>query len=89
MLSRCGPLRAAWRATKNRSKASISTLPLTIKQLLASSPDTTVNTAVTGFVKSIRKQKRYAFADISDGSTPFPLQAVIETQKLGVDVIHQ
>lgn len=32
---------------------------------------------VTGFVRSIRKQKRVAFAAIADGSSYEPLQAVL------------
>ncbi|CAE6440930.1 unnamed protein product [Rhizoctonia solani] len=77
------------RAVKCYSRPAAYVLPHTIKQLLASSPDTEINTTLTGFVRSIRKQKHVAFADISDGSTPFPLQAVIESDKLEPDVIHR
>ncbi|EKV06913.1 Asparaginyl-tRNA synthetase Slm5, putative [Penicillium digitatum PHI26] len=32
---------------------------------------------VNGFIRSVRKQKRFAFAEISDGSTVEPLQAIL------------
>lgn len=33
---------------------------------------------LNGFVRSVRKQKRFAFAEISDGSTVEPLQAFLK-----------
>ncbi|KAJ5574160.1 Nucleic acid-binding OB-fold [Penicillium hispanicum] len=33
---------------------------------------------VNGFIRSVRKQKRFAFAEISDGSTLKPLQAILK-----------
>ncbi|CAG8172394.1 unnamed protein product [Penicillium salamii] len=33
---------------------------------------------INGFVRSVRKQKRFAFAEISDGSTVEPLQAILK-----------
>lgn len=33
---------------------------------------------VNGFIRSVRKQKRFAFAEISDGSTIQPLQAILK-----------
>lgn len=33
---------------------------------------------INGFVRSVRKQKRFAFAEISDGSTVAPLQAILK-----------
>jgi asparaginyl-tRNA synthetase len=33
---------------------------------------------VNGLVRSVRKQKRFAFAEISDGSTVEPLQAILK-----------
>ncbi|KAI9929213.1 hypothetical protein ASPWEDRAFT_36800 [Aspergillus wentii DTO 134E9] len=33
---------------------------------------------VQGFIRSVRKQKRFAFAEISDGSTIEPLQAILK-----------
>jgi aspartyl/asparaginyl-tRNA synthetase len=89
MLFRCSPHLIARKTARWYYQNSTPILPPTIKQLLASSPGTEVNTTVTGFVKSIRKQKRIAFADISDGSTPFPLQAVIEAKNVDSDVIHR
>lgn len=32
---------------------------------------------INGFIRSVRKQKRFAFAQISDGSTVQPLQAFL------------
>ncbi|KAJ6115694.1 hypothetical protein N7523_006111 [Penicillium sp. IBT 18751x] len=34
---------------------------------------------VNGFIRSVRKQKKYAFAEISDGSTVEPLQAILKS----------
>ncbi|KAJ7760559.1 asparaginyl-tRNA synthetase [Mycena metata] len=50
-------------------------LPPTIRQIL-SSPEVGETVAVTGWVKSIRKQKRIAFGVLSDGSSAVGLQAV-------------
>ncbi|KAJ7612485.1 asparaginyl-tRNA synthetase [Mycena polygramma] len=50
-------------------------LPPTIHQIL-SSPQLGETVAVTGWVKSIRKQKRIAFGVLSDGSSATGLQAV-------------
>jgi asparaginyl-tRNA synthetase len=33
---------------------------------------------INGFIRSVRKQKRFAFAEISDGSTVEPLQAILK-----------
>ncbi|QRW19091.1 asparaginyl-tRNA synthetase [Rhizoctonia solani] len=77
------------RGIRYYSRPAAYVLPHTIKQLLASSPDSEINTTLTGFVRSIRKQKHVAFADISDGSTPFPLQAVIESDGFESDIIHR
>lgn len=35
------------------------------------------NVTIKGFVRSVRKQKRFAFAEISDGSTVKSLQAIL------------
>ncbi|KAI9064391.1 asparaginyl-tRNA synthetase [Trametes sanguinea] len=52
-------------------------LPPTIRQLLASPPASSAPAIqVNGWVKSIRKQKKVAFAVISDGSSEPGLQAV-------------
>ena len=34
---------------------------------------------VNGFIRSVRKQKKFAFAEISDGSTVEPLQAILKS----------
>ncbi|KAJ6493523.1 hypothetical protein C8R47DRAFT_1043858 [Mycena vitilis] len=57
------------------STASRFRLPPTIHQILAS-PQLGESVAVTGWVKSIRKQKRIAFGVLSDGSSATGLQAV-------------
>ncbi|KAJ7832926.1 asparaginyl-tRNA synthetase [Mycena leptocephala] len=57
--------------------ASRFRLPPTIRQIL-SSPDVGETVAVTGWVKSIRKQKRIAFGVLSDGSSAVGLQAVFD-----------
>lgn len=50
--------------------------------LQATQPDGTSSyedrqVTLQGFIRSVRKQKRYAFAEISDGSTVRPLQAIL------------
>lgn len=55
--------------------ASRFRLPPTIRQIL-SSPQVEEKVTVTGWVKSIRKQKRIAFGVLSDGSSAVGLQAV-------------
>ncbi|CEL57978.1 asparaginyl-tRNA synthetase [Rhizoctonia solani AG-1 IB] len=77
------------KAVRWYSRPAAYVLPHTIKQLLASSPEAEIDATLTGFVRSIRKQKHVAFADISDGSTPFPLQAVIESDKFEPDIVHR
>ncbi|KAJ6581507.1 asparaginyl-tRNA synthetase [Mycena capillaripes] len=57
------------------STASRFRLPPTIRQIL-SSPQVGEPVALTGWVKSIRKQKRIAFGVLSDGSSATGLQAV-------------
>ncbi|RPD66091.1 asparaginyl-tRNA synthetase [Lentinus tigrinus ALCF2SS1-7] len=58
------------------SSASSSLAP-TIRQLLASPPQpSAASVTVNGWVKSIRRQKKVAFAVISDGSSDTGLQAV-------------
>ena len=36
---------------------------------------------IKGFVRSVRKQKRWAFAQISDGSTVRPVQAILTPEQ--------
>jgi asparaginyl-tRNA synthetase len=52
-------------------------LPPTIRQLLAEPPQTESNTVVSGWIKSIRKQKNVSFAVLTDGSSTTGLQAVL------------
>ena len=52
-------------------------LPPTIHQLLAQEPEPQTVLSVTGHIKSVRKQKRVAFAAVNDGSCPEGLQAVL------------
>ncbi|KAF8216502.1 asparaginyl-tRNA synthetase [Mycena galopus ATCC 62051] len=54
-------------------------LPPTIRQIL-SSPEVDQKVAVTGWIKSIRKQKKVAFGVLSDGSSPEGLQAVFREE---------
>jgi hypothetical protein len=56
-------------------------LPPTIKQLLSASGSESSATSVTGWIKSIRKQKNITFAVVSDGTTPEGLQAVVLKQQ--------
>ncbi|KAG8714415.1 asparaginyl-tRNA synthetase [Ceratobasidium sp. 394] len=84
--SRLGSLRLA-RTIANSSVTR--RLPPTIEQLLASPPSPDVDTTITAFVKSIRKQKHVAFADVSDGSSPRSLQAVTEAGKISPDLIQR
>lgn len=65
------------------SSASSSLAP-TIRQLLASPPPLPAAASVTvnGWVKSIRRQKKVAFAVISDGSSDAGLQAVFTNVNL-------
>ena len=52
-------------------------LPPTIRQILAQEPEPQAILSVTGHIKSVRKQKRVAFAAVNDGSCPEGLQAVL------------
>ena len=65
------------RLCARRLYSSSSSLPSTIRQLIAA-PKFTGNSPieVQGWVQSIRKQKKVAFAVISDGSSHSGLQAV-------------
>lgn len=62
-----------------RRFASITSRRLqpTIRQLLTQDPDPQTALFVTGYIKSVRKQKRVAFAAVNDGSCPEGLQAVL------------
>lgn len=43
---------------------------------------------VNGFTRSVRKQKRFAFAQISDGSTVETLQAFLNPSQAAEYVLH-
>jgi hypothetical protein len=49
----------------------------TIKQLLDSRPETERIVTVSGWIKSVRRQKNIAFAAITDGSDAKGIQAVL------------
>jgi asparaginyl-tRNA synthetase len=56
-------------------------LPPTIRQLLSSGTNHALGSVtVTGFVKSVRRQKRVAFAAVNDGSSPDGVQAVFDPE---------
>ncbi|KAF7370596.1 Asparaginyl-tRNA synthetase [Mycena sanguinolenta] len=69
------PFTTCIRARSLSTAANRFGLPPTIRQILsATKVDEPI--AVTGWVKSIRKQKNIAFGVLSDGSSPMGLQAV-------------
>ncbi|KAG8918404.1 asparaginyl-tRNA synthetase [Tulasnella sp. 418] len=64
----------------------VSTLPKTIKEVVSNHTSPTATEVqsdtveeIHGWIKSIRKQKRVAFAEIRDGTTFKPLQAVLDS----------
>jgi hypothetical protein len=63
-----------------RRFASTSTLPPTIRQLLSSPQPASQETKVqlSGWIKSVRRQKNVTFAVINDGSCASGLQAVLK-----------
>jgi hypothetical protein len=63
----------------NISRRCLSSLPLTIRQIFQKPPsEGSGPLQVHGWIKSVRKQKRIAFAEIRDGTTHQSLQAVIQ-----------
>lgn len=56
-------------------------LPPTIRQLLSHDDRERTAASVTGWIKSIRKQKNITFAVVSDGTTTEGLQAVVLKQQ--------
>ena len=64
-----------------RRFASTSTLPPTIQQLLTR-PSNNHSIQVNGWIKSVRRQKKVAFAVITDGSRTSGLQAVFNDPSL-------
>ncbi|TFK46800.1 asparaginyl-tRNA synthetase [Heliocybe sulcata] len=59
-----------------RRFASTSCLPPTIHQLLRSETTSPSSIQVNGWVRSVRRQKKVAFAAVTDGSSSHDLQAV-------------
>ena len=59
----------------------------TIHQLLTRELDPQTILSVTGFIKSVRKQKRVAFVAVNDGSCPEGLQAVLSPEDARACVI--
>lgn len=57
--------------------ASRFSLSPSIRQLLAEPPQNESTTVVSGWIKSIRKQKNVSFAVLTDGSSTTGLQAVL------------
>ena len=62
---------------KRFASTSTGTLPLTIRQILASGKDTATKVHVHGWVKSVRRQKNITFAVVNDGSCASGLQTVL------------
>jgi hypothetical protein len=84
LFSNCSPVRVALSVQNPAKKALCCGVRLssTISQLLhpdpaSPSPSSPRSLTVNGFVRSIRKQKRVAFATIGDGSSLEALQAVL------------
>ncbi|KAF9267249.1 asparaginyl-tRNA synthetase [Marasmius fiardii PR-910] len=66
-------------------RRQLTALPPTIRQLLSSTPkhaEDGVHATVTGWIKSIRRQKRVSFAIVNDGTTSAGLQAVFPNSSL-------
>lgn len=63
--------------------SNASDAPGSIRDLLRCSVEkqNPPSVAVNGFVKSMRRQKRLAFAEIADGSCLEPLQAVLSPEQ--------
>lgn len=51
---------------------------MSIRQVLRGTLNAQKNITVNGWIRTVRKQKKVAFAAISDGSTFEPLQAVLK-----------
>lgn len=64
-------------ASATATSASRFSLAPTIRQLLERPPATDNATTVSGWIKSIRKQKNVSFAVITDGSSAKGIQAVL------------
>lgn len=62
-----------------------------IAHLLDSGPANASNVVVNGFIRSIRSQKHVSFADVGDGSSLKPLQAILthEQAQRSEATLHQ
>ena len=76
------------KASTIQQARSLSSLPLTIKQVLSRTPETQADSTepdspvtVHGWIKSIRKLKKFAFAEIRDGTTHNTLQVVLTAEQ--------
>ncbi|OLL24940.1 putative asparagine--tRNA ligase, mitochondrial [Neolecta irregularis DAH-3] len=58
-----------------QTRCTFSTLPKTISQVISSSGSSVVKT--NGWIRSIRRKKTVAFADLVDGTTSEPLQILL------------
>ncbi|VVT57469.1 uncharacterized protein SAPINGB_P005711 [Magnusiomyces paraingens] len=54
-----------------------STLPLTNRQFLTAPPPESSRVTLSGWIKSVRKSKNVAFADLSDGTYGVPVSVVL------------
>ena len=72
------PLRQFLPCILQLRRSSSSALPLTIAALFRNPPDKPNDVVtVNGWVRSVRRMKNVSFANVSDGSTIQPLQAVL------------
>lgn len=63
---------------KRFASTSTGTLPLTIRQILASGQDSASKVHdIHGWIKSVRRQKNVTFAVVNDGSCASGLQTVL------------
>ena len=62
------------RKISRSSKISTATVAALLETPASNTPG---DVAVTGFVRSVRKQKKHAFVTLGDGSSYEPLQAVV------------
>lgn len=88
LLTRCKALRLKtcfrplFRQSYSSGRGGLSILNPSIAAVLASPPSTESQPrqqiTVVGFVRTIRNQKLRSFVEVGDGSTVYPLQAVLE-----------
>jgi hypothetical protein len=62
------------------SRCARTSIPtISISRLLGETDDK--NVIVDGYIRSIRRHKRLAFADVTDGTSIMPLQALLTTEQ--------